>query len=370
MLMKTYGGDEGRDQDGFAALVIAIVLVLVLSLVTVGFATLMRREEKAALDKHLSEQAYYAAEAGINDASKAINLGFNAAKNTCGPLDTVANPALLSQPGIQYLSGVNSGQVGSDPNIKYTCLLIDPYPKSIDIGSVDNVMSKTYKLFSVNKDDPTAPADLQSLNISWEAAGGGSSAFVTNAGMVTNHQFTPAANWTYAPVLRVTLTPLASGGISRTDLSQKTYTAFLYPNSSASATITDQYGNGIGTAQGVIVNGNCHGGQPAYACNVTVDQLTTNYYLITLRSIYGNSQVHITGAGTDGNYVRFKGSQTLVDSTGKAQDVLRRVQVRIPTGNEYPHTDYGIQSTTDICKVLRLTPTDTTSGDSANCPLP
>src|SRR5882724_3022558 len=59
-------------EAGFAALIIGIILVLILGLLTIGFAQLVRHEQSSALDKQLSSQAYYAAESGVNDAYHAI----------------------------------------------------------------------------------------------------------------------------------------------------------------------------------------------------------------------------------------------------------------------------------------------------------
>src|SRR5580658_8830161 len=56
------------DEKGFASIVIALILIIVLALLTVAFAQLARREQADALDKQLAVQANYAAETGINDA--------------------------------------------------------------------------------------------------------------------------------------------------------------------------------------------------------------------------------------------------------------------------------------------------------------
>jgi hypothetical protein len=348
MLMQAKQGRLRSEEDGFAALVIAIVLVLVLSLITVGFAELMRKEEKSALDKHLSSQAFYAAEAGINDAAKAINAGFTGNKTDCAPLKSAD-----------------------------TCLLIDQAPLSLEYSAIDNVQSKVVLLSSLNKTDPTVAANLDRLHISWEMANNaGGWDFVSDG----KHDFTPGASWGYTGVIRITLTPLTNGSISRAELIDKTYTAFLYPtadiNKDDPSTTADDYpvyhyADSKGNSGGAIIDGHCNTeNAPDYDCNVTIDNLTQNNYLITIRSIYSNSKVRITGHDTDSNYVRFGHSQFLVDSTGKAQDVLRRVQVRIPSTNEYPHTDYGLQSNKSICKQLQLTPTSAETGNATECPLP
>ena len=59
---------SGWNEEGFASIVIALILIIVLSLLTIGFAQLARREQQTALSKQLANQAQYAAESGINDA--------------------------------------------------------------------------------------------------------------------------------------------------------------------------------------------------------------------------------------------------------------------------------------------------------------
>src|SRR5665213_2637815 len=61
-----------RNQQGFASIVIALILIIVLALLTVGFAQLARREQQTALDKQKAVQANYAAESGINAAYQDI----------------------------------------------------------------------------------------------------------------------------------------------------------------------------------------------------------------------------------------------------------------------------------------------------------
>ena len=350
-------------EDGFASLVIAIVLVLVLSLITVGFAELMRREQRSALDKHLSQQAYYAAEAGVNDAAKAINAGYTGQKKTCAKFD-----ATHTEPGASYLQ---QNQVGAaSDGISYTCLLIDPDPPTLDYGDVGQVQSITTEISGVDNADPTVPKPIKSLFFSWQSSGT-SRPFVT--GQDSAHTLFRSNSWPYTGILRISLTPLTSGCVQRSCLADNTFTAFLYPNDSSSASGSNplapgyasaSFASSIGTDQGVFVNGNCNSASKPLTCNVEITNLGQVNYLMTIRSVYDDNRVHISGLAYDSTFVRFKNSQTLVDSTGKAQDILRRIQVRIPSRNEYPHSDYGIEAMGGICKQLELYP-DTSSKN--NC---
>ena len=62
--------------------------------------------------------------------------------------------------------------------------------------------------------------------------------------------------------------------------------------------------------------------------------------------------------------MKFKGAQVVIDSTGRANDVLRRVQVRITGGtttfsygdNTGNYPDNVLESADSICKRLSVAP--------------
>jgi hypothetical protein len=88
-------------------------------------------------------------------------------------------------------------------------------------------------------------------------------------------------------------------------------------------------------------------------CSLTVDVSSAgsaNYYM-RVSSIYKDVSMQLT-ATDGGGQVNLSGAQVLIDSTGKAQDVLRRIQVRAPIAptsrNQLP--DYAMQSTSSVCK--------------------
>ena len=55
-----------KNQSGMASIMFAIFMAIVLCLLAVGFATLVRNDQRQTLDKTLSNQATYAAESAIN----------------------------------------------------------------------------------------------------------------------------------------------------------------------------------------------------------------------------------------------------------------------------------------------------------------
>src|SRR4051794_36665296 len=75
-----------KDESGIISLIIVAILSVVMALVAVGFAKLTDRELTQASDRELSAQAFYAAEAGINDA-RAYLKACDPANNPSGTCD-------------------------------------------------------------------------------------------------------------------------------------------------------------------------------------------------------------------------------------------------------------------------------------------
>ncbi|HYH36393.1 MAG TPA: pilus assembly PilX N-terminal domain-containing protein [Candidatus Saccharimonadales bacterium] len=333
------------NENGFASLVIAIVLVLVLSLITVGFAELMRREERSALDKQLSSQAYYAAESGVNAATKAINDGFTGGKSNCAPDSTVPD---LANNTVKFTDGRNP------TGATYPCLLINPAPPNLHYDPITTVLSRTAQFTAIDSTD--APAAVTSIKISWQDSGSNKN-FVSNC-----NSFKTTSNWPHIGMVRMQLIPITSGSLDRASLTNSAFNAFLCPNSGTLASVGN-YGTSISAANnGIILNGNCRVAASPN-CSVTITGLPPNQatFFLNLRSLYSSTAVTVS-AYNGATPLRIKGAQTLVDSTGKAQDVLRRIQVRVASNNGYAIPD-GVHA--DICKQFDLDPALSTSAAPA-----
>lgn len=360
--MKTRTGATGqlsRNQEGFAAIVIALVLILVLSLLTVGFAQLMRHEQTSALNKQLNSQAYYAAESGVNQAVRAINSGYfqtNPAKNTCGPITTGAGAAYFS-----------NNKVGNSTGASYPCLLINPTPPNLQYTSIDTTTAKVIELEGI--DSNGNPTTVNTIKLSWQDANGS-----TNFAPNCNNLY-PAANgginWSHAGILRAELIPLnnATGannsGINRNDLINNSYTAFLCPDTVGSS--SSNYAAHTGNNSGVILNGGCSTSNTPRYCSAQITGLSSlreSTYFLVLRSIYSPTTVTVTVCSSNcqnNDVLKISQAQILVDSTGKAQNVLRRIQVRVPVHNNYDIPN-GTGSMQSLCKQLQVMPGSVTSG--------
>lgn len=99
------------NQVGASAIMFAMAFIVVISLISLGFATLARRDQRATLDKNLSSEAQLAAESGINSVVDYIKTNPTANKADCATVPT----------------GYNLPQFGTDgPQI--TCVTWDITP--------------------------------------------------------------------------------------------------------------------------------------------------------------------------------------------------------------------------------------------------
>ena len=123
-----------RDESGLAAITVTLIILGIVTLITVGFATLMRREQRQALDRQLSTQAFYAAESGVNLARKAIDADLAVSETP----ETYSNCS--DSPIVNYDLGNNAS---------VSCVLADLTPTELT-KTLDPSSSWTTKIESAN----------------------------------------------------------------------------------------------------------------------------------------------------------------------------------------------------------------------------
>ncbi len=354
-----------EDQSGMASILITMISMIVIALIVAGFTQISLHEQRAALDKVLSTQALDAAESGVNDAQHTIEA--NIQSNTPIPAKTTCSGSDANYPSNPNLDPTH--------NIRYTCLLVDPQPLSLVYSSISD-QSKIVQVQSINT---MGPYNIQTLVLSWQDTTLPSSNFACSG---NNYPyFPPMSGWNCsAGVIRMDIVPFNDPSSDRV--------VFLYPTASNTQ-------NGYGTLDyadssknGSVIPAQCYSTNDAVTmpnmCNVAIYDLSTDNdggYFIRLKALYGNQTVTITaptGNNDAGaiqciataphcNLFNFINDQVLVDSTGQAQDVLKRLQVRIPINpldsNIVPNA--AIQSTNSICKKFFAIPSTDTLVDTA-----
>lgn len=339
--------------NGMVSIIVTMILIIVMTLVVLAMSRNAITEQRQALDRQLSDQAFYNAESGINDWANYLsrNAGSTNIPNQKSRCDNTEIPTPPSPLPTQ--------QIGPDATNTYSCILYDKAPTSIIFSNLDPKDGKTMPI--------TPDISLQGLVFSWTS---------------TNVQTTTGGcNFTVGGLLPPSLPPFCNVGglkvdlvdqssINRTDLTNNSFISYLLPNDSPilAPPSTILLSAGRGTAnQGLKGIAKCVNN---VGCSITVDigGLPANSTLLMhIKSLYLTNNITITGFRNDGTPVRFINSQILIDATGKANDVLRRVQVRVGAQNQYEPTDFSLRTVDAICKLIRVDKDSATATLDARC---
>lgn len=380
-----------KNQDGAVAIFIVIFFALLLSVITLGFVRLTSQDQHQALVTDLSQSAFDSAEAGVEDAKRAL-IQYTKA---CGGADdaqcqaytqafqanqcsTLAGP-LAAQLGLST-DGKGAVRVETNSDDKtldqaYTCLKISlstaDYIRKIEANTSDLVPLRGTGNFS-------------SVTINWFLA--------SDAGLAPGAEFSlpriggadyspaqfPSQElWGEAtpPVMRVQLIEHNKNAFSQRSLEDGSSTLFLYPTENSGVA-----GNQVAFTRYARKSPNepvqvtCTKDTGGYACSATLllsGSLAMNpskaaYLRVT--SLYKGSTYQLQ---LNGGAVQFNGVQPSVDSTGRANTIYRRVQSRIrfdeATGG-YPEN--ALETTNDICKDFAVSSEPLTLGSCQPKALP
>lgn len=345
-----------ENESGMVAIVVTVFFMLVLSLIVLSFSQASRREQRQALDQQLSSQAFYAAESGVNDTIKYIrdNLAtLPEEKTACD------NSGFASFP---------SGNLGDGGNAAYSCILFDKAPESIELG---NLGTEDGEFRSIDTTQSGAQP-LKSITLTWHDTDGGSD--FTGCESVANIAVLPVSS-SYgacdAGILRVVIMPVRPDALTRSGLSEKTFTVFLRPSRNAPSgapagsgpTVTYVARGGGGEdanarSQGQVIPAYCTAGECKASIDVSAALGGPSGSLYALfRSVYKPNKVIITGKTVSNSDARFNRAQIMIDSTGRAGDVLRRIQVRVPLYQQYQlPSGFTVDASGGVCKRLSAYP--------------
>lgn len=333
------------NEQGLVSIAVTSILILVITLTVMAFAQMVRSEQRQAFDSQLSNQAFYAAESGVNVARSYIEQTFidkGAAvpdKRTCD----YSNPS--------YADLADDATIDAAAGTSVSCLLITSNLKSLTYDSLGDANSSV--VFPVE-----TTTRMQSIDFSWKPK--------TDSGTPATGCTTPTSTlptpdqWGACGygMLRIDLVP-ASSGLDQISLMQNTYTAFVYPANGGSGASNFNHASNSnllnGRAnQGAKPTASCTNGSAsvAAACTLRINlnsMSDTKYYARVMSLYRGTPQLTVTANTTTAKDTLI-GAQVMIDATGKANDVLRRVQVRVPLVGSGSYPDYAILSTDSLCK--------------------
>lgn len=348
-----------RDERGLVSFMVTLIMMLVISLIVIGFTQSANRNRRQTLDRQLSAQAFYAAESGVNDAVKHIRSLVDSG---------AAVPSQDTCTGTDYSSSAN---LKPDGSVKYTCVLVKTTVPDIRTTASMQASSVAHLNLSAEDGGPFVPVTASiALSFTWDAETAVVSAAPSDCN-TTGTFVASASNTCGYGLLRVDLMQMPASGFinaAASDLADQTVSLYMQPVSGGPTGVT--INDFTGSSKAYIVPAACDQAQRHCVGTVTLTgpaKAQLNYYA-RISTLYRNTpSVVIDAKNALSDDAWFSDSQARIDVTGKAQDILRRIQVRVPL-QRTGVTDLPlgpVQSAGDVCKRFSVYP-----GGYTGCPTP
>ena len=357
---------KGR-QNGATAIFVVMFSAMLFLIISVGFVRLMVQEQSRSTNSELSQSAYDAALAGIEDGKRVLDIANCEAGDTPECL-AVKNNGNTTCNIVQNIMGIggseevllksqSSNATSGTFDQAYTCVRIDYSSPSYE-GAVPMSLTDVVWLRGVSSYDK--------VRISWYSRDN-----MIQSGFTGNLYYPSSAadislpdlqTWSGVSrprptILKVTHIPDAYGAIHDT----QDKTLYLHPRVGAAGSASFSLDNRrTGSTANIVPVTGCISTFNAeeYACSavVSVPAATSSY--LNIASPYGATGYKVELLDSSNSVVEFDGVQPVVDATGRAGDVFRRVKARVEKMNGsdqrglYPRATVDI--TNNFCKVYSV----------------
>lgn len=359
-----------NNQRGAVSLFVVIFTALLVTIVTVGFVQLMIRNQQQATQSDLSQSAYDSALAGVEDAKRAMVVAKKCATDST-PLICAGIEAKLNSEQCNALSTIFDDPVKDERKIQqsvsdesldqaYTCVKI-----------VQNTSDYTRKGLQPGKSHliPLRTAlgeSFDSIEIKWFTREDISEDFNEDNTLPLNYatnSLPPMGDdvrWasTVPPLLRTQLVKtdgsFTLSGLEATGGSGNVSTLFLYPSNIGLAIPTTADPGAEGPVHSSPQNVKCNNSEFSegdYACTatITLPGPVSNGYL-RLSALYNKTRYKVVMKRGD-TVVKFNGVQPEVDSTGRANNLFRRVVARVQfESTDFPYPEDAVDLYGSLCK--------------------
>ena len=361
---------RGIRQSGAVSLFAVIFGAMLLTIVTIGFMRLMIMDQRQSSNNDLSQSAYDAALAGVEDAKRVVRAAQTGNIQAAGVLNGPINCNMVAASGV--VGGSTSGdtiiQAGTGAGKRfdqaYTCVKITMKSQDFIYKSIED-KSQLIPL--------RATSSFNKISIEWyrrddESNLGGANA--VNTEISTTGEL-PARNSWYSNTPQLMRAQLINPGptFSLSTLDTTGVTSFFRPNVLRSD-VAGQDGTAVSSKTSDrprATDGNEHNNgtnivscsktfkfSGEYSCKavIDVDEIAAGSETAFLRltSIYKGGSVKVSLQKTDGTIVNFDGVQPIVDSTGRASNLFRRVEARLQIGDDFAYPDNAIELKNSLCK--------------------
>lgn len=367
-----------QTQQGAVSLIIVIFTALLMTIITIGFVTLMTQDQQQASNSDLSQSAYDSAQAGVEDAKRLlianqaclVNVSSSAgcssimnALNTVGAdgatgCTTLSDAGIVGQTNNETLIQKNAS-TGNALDQAYTCVKVKVNTPDY-LGQLTEAESVVVPLRSASPFD--------SVRLSWFSKndlppGSNGSVQLPTAG---DTSLPKLSNWASSrpPLMRTEIIQTA-GSFTLDDLTKNSNgtnvnTLFLYPSGTGAqslSTALDVRQAPPKAPQPAKCSPSLSSG--GYACSVVITLGRTHNTndsdaYLNLVSLYNQShfKVELMSGST---VVPFKNVQPEVDSTGRANNLFRRVVSRVELLGNVIYPNAALDVSGNLCKNFSVT---------------
>lgn len=377
-----------HDQRGAVSLFIVIFTALLITVVTTGFIQIMVRNQQQASNNDLSQSAYDSAMAGVEDAKRAL-IRLKTCQQTSQPCAATIQTAMdgqtcdtLQEVGVVSFSNKRDAddpgraevKVGSEYgyNQAYTCVKVQTQTSDVSGSLNGDGASRVIALKG------TGPFDQ--IRLSWfnqtDAGNSNNLEYIKNGYNIAERPLPPKSEWPkkMPSIMRAQLIQFVKGNINIDSFNgSNAQTLFLYPGTSVNAS------NGISFGEDARRSVEARNEPKASFCSDKPDQYGGYFCTMTiavpspqggdasnreaylqLAALYNdaNYKIELLNAGS---VVPFDGVQPIVDSTGRADSLFRRVKARLNItdgGSQLQFPDAALSVGKDVCKDFFVTNTD------------
>ena len=357
-------------QSGAVSLFAVIFGAMLLTIVTIGFMRLMLMDQRQASDNDLSQSAYDAALAGVEDAKRVVRAAQTGNMQAAGVLSGPINCNMIAASGV--VGGSTSGetiiQTGSGAGKKfdqaYTCVKIAMQSQDFIYKAIEDKS----QLISLR-----AVSSFNKIIIEWYRRDDESNLNAENAvntEISTTGELPTKDKWNSntPPLVRAqVISPGSTFNLATLDTTG--VTSFLRPNVFRSDVVSQSgtVGSGKSSDRPRATDGNEHNNgtniiscsktfrfSGEYSCKavIDVDEVPAGSESVFLRlvSIYKGGSIKVSLQKSDGTTVNFDGVQPIVDSTGRASNLFRRVEARLQIGDDFAYPDNAVELKNSLCK--------------------
>ena len=369
--------NNNSKQRGEVSLIVVIFATLLITIVVVSYVRMMIQIQQQATATDLSQSAFDSAQVGVEDAKRAllkwqaVCSGDPASADECTELTDIIKSSSLSQEcnsAVNKLTDlsdalgsgeikVQNGSIGNDLNQAYTCVTINTQTDDY-LGVLEQDASKLIPLVGASNFDR--------IKIEWFSSKDleGSNPNVDFS--ILGTPLLSTSNWPVnrPSIMRAQLIQFnKADGFKLSDFDENlsanatNNTHFLYPSASSGTSSFTSDGRKISKYE--PTNAKCvNDALVEYKC-FTILVLPKNgdghTQYLNLTSLYKSAHFRVK-LFYDTTEVKFDGVQPSIDSTGRANDLFRRVETRVQFINaDFPYPQAAVDLTGNLCKDFTVT---------------